>query len=378
MPLLRKIFFYLFALVYLVICPLLILRLLGFVRDPQTHHWVKTGLIYVSSNPPGATVYLNTRRMPEATPTIIRDLVPGKYNVGMELAGYEPWENIVPVVDKKATSVENILLIPSEWRIKTLSTVPLTKLIPMSGNNFLLAAADDTVKGLLILQLNKDIEEKNENDTKPDLEYLFPEESIYRDAKVIRYFTIEKSPFFVLQINTGERDKYLWIDPRDKQMHIEDLSDLLPQSPQKLYWEPNEDRNIFAFYNASVNRINIKEKAIFPNIQEKDVPLPKKPEKIISVPAETDQMFLVNNGNTLLFRRGKNVFLMDEESFNDPRLTKVLKVQEGTDVYFAEKTGKMYYIDDDSHVLSSVQILRHRPFIPKPVAETLRLKELEK
>jgi hypothetical protein len=377
MPFLRKVFFYIFLLAYLVICPVIILRMLGFVRDPSTKHWVKTGIIYVSSNPPNAQILLNGRPAPETTPTVIRDLLPGQYHLRLELTGYAPWENTVPVVDKKATSVENILLTPRQWNIRALSVLPMTQLTPIPDNNYLLIASDNAVKDLFILRLNKDIE--NDADTKlsSDLESLFPEESIYRDAQVVRYFTIERSPFFVMELSLGEKHKYLWIDPRDKQVHIEDISDLLPTKPQKLYWETNDERNIFAFYENAVNRINIKLKAIYPNIEEKDIPVTKKTSKQVYIPA-ADQTFVINNGNTILFRRGKDIILMDMGPFGRSRLTKVLRVEENTQVYFADKTGKLYFIDDDTHLLSSVQILHHKPFIPKPIADTLRLQRLEK
>ena len=365
---LRKIIFYIFLLIYLIVCPLLILRMLGFVFNPQTHQFVKTGIIYVSSNPPDARVTINGRRVPEATPTVIRDLSPGQYTLRMELDGYEPWENEIPVVDKKATSVENILLIPKQWKTRVLNGLGLAKLVPIPGDNYFLAASDDIAQNISILRLNKDIED--------DLEPLLPEESIYREARVLRYFTVNSSPFFVMEINTGDKNKFLWIDPREKQAHIEDISDLLPQTPQRLYWEPNDEKNIFAFTPNCVNRINIKAKAIYPNIEEKDIPIPKKLTDLTGAP-KADQMFLINNGNTFLLRRDSGIFLMDQVSSGQPRLTKVLRVEENTDVYFAEKTGKLYYIDGQSHFLSSIQILHHKPFIPKPIAETLRLKRLE-
>ncbi len=378
MPLLRKVFFYLFALVYLVICPWIILRMLGYDRDPRTHHWVKTGIIYISSNPPGATVFINGRGMPEKTPTIIRDLTPANYKVRMVAAGYEAWESDIPVVDRKATSVENILLIPNEWKIKALNSMPLSKLIPVPGSNYLLVSADDTAKNIFILRLNKDIEDSDNNPklNVSELEPLFPEESIYAEGRVMRFFTVEPSPFLVVQLEFGEKQKYLWIDPRDKQVHIEDISDLLPQPPGKLYWEPNDEKNLFAFYPGVVNRINIKAKAIFPNIAEKDIPLDKKTITVFNTVA-ADQIYLINNGNTLLFRKGRDIFLTDQESFGRPRLIKLLRVKDHTDVYFAERTGKLLYIDPDSALLSSMEVLHHKPFIPKPIADTLRLQKLE-
>ena len=376
MPLLRKIFFYIFVLLYLIICPLIIVRMLGFVKDPHTGRWVKTGLIYVSSNPPGASVHINSHRMPETTPTIIRDLSPGAYDLRMELEGYKPWQNTVPVLYRKATSVENILLIPQQWRVRTLNADAVYKLIPMPGNDFLLLATSQAVRDVLILRLTREInDDQLQQLPSSDLRSLFPEESIYRDARVLRYFIVPRSPFFVMEINVEERHKYLWIDPRDEQVHIEDISDLIPQAPKKISWEPNEERNIFVFYDNAVNRLNIKEKAIYPNIALRDIPM-QKPVLNPEVP-QANQAFWANNSNTIIFRTAQDVFLMDAKTFGQPRLAKVMRVQEGTDVYFDERTGRLYYIDDTTQLLSSVQILHHKPFIPKPVADTLRFKQLE-
>jgi hypothetical protein len=363
MPLLRKIFFYIFTLIYLIICPVIILRMLGFVMDPHTGRWVKTGIIYVSTNPPGAKVSINGVAALEPTPTIIRDLTPGTYTIRLQLAGYKPWENNIPVVDKKATSLENILLLPENWKITSLASMPLAALISIPDTNYLLVSTDSTVKNTLILRIDKDIEE---------LVPLFPEESIYRESLVKDYFTIDKSPFFVLRIDTGEKHKYLWIDPREPQVHIEDLSDLLPAPPSRLFWEPNDEKTIYAFYNNYVNRINIKEKAIYPNIESKDIPLEKKAPAALNLP-KADQTFLINNANTFLFRKGQDVFLKDKENFGEPRLIKVLRTLAGTDIYFSERTGKLYYVDSETHLLSSLQILHHKAFIPKPIAATLRL-----
>lgn len=372
MPLLRKIFFYIFVLIYLIVCPLIIRSMLGFVKDPITGHWVKTGIIYASSNPPNAKVYINNQLLSETTPTIIRDLAPNTYRLRMELDGYAPWENTIPVIDNKATSIENILLTPLEWKIKTLNSEPLKKLIGATGNNYLLVSADDILQNILILRLNKDIEGSDE------LEPLLTEESIYREGHVDRYFTMPSSPFFIIDAIFLEKHKYLWVDPRDKTPHIEDITELLPQSPSSLFWEPNDDKTLYAFYPSSVNRINIKAKAIYPNINEKDIPVIKKQ----SVPSDTpmppaDQAFLINNGNTFLFKRNKSVYLMDAEPYIKPRVTKFLTVENNSDIFFSERTGKLYYIDDHTHFLSSIQILHHKPFIPKPIAETLQFKKLE-
>ena len=118
---LRKIVFYIFALIYLILCPLIVARMLGFVINPLTHRLVKTGLVYVSTNPPDATVYIDGRLAHQKTPTALRDLTPGKHFIRIELSGYNDWERNIPIVGKKATVLANILLIPEEWPIKKIS-----------------------------------------------------------------------------------------------------------------------------------------------------------------------------------------------------------------------------------------------------------------
>jgi len=366
MPFLRKIVFYVFVVIYLIICPVLILRMLGFVFDPVAKHWVKTGIIYISSNPPGANVYINGRLAPEKTPTIIRDLTPANYTVRMELAEHEPWENVLPVVDKKATSIENILLIPKNWNTKTLHPLKVSNIISMPGSNSLLAINDDNVNTILVLHLNE-LEETG---------YLFPAESIYSQGKLVNYFTVAQSSFVVMQINLGEEHKYLWVDPRDKLAHIEDISELINNTPERLYWEPNDEKNLYVFYNGFVNRINIKAKAIYPNIDPKTIPVERKKAPIENSP-KADQVFSINNGNTFLLRKNNEIFLMDNLDPIQARLTKILDVKHNTDILYYEKNGKIYFIENQNSRLSSMTVLHHKPFIPKPIAETLRLKALK-
>ena len=97
MPHLRRIVFYIFLLIYCIVCPLLILRMKGFVFNPQTHQLVKTGIIYVSTNPPGADVYLNNIKAHETTPTVIRDLLPNNYTLRLEFKDYQLWQNTIPL-----------------------------------------------------------------------------------------------------------------------------------------------------------------------------------------------------------------------------------------------------------------------------------------
>lgn len=117
MLLLRKILFPIFVTAYLVFCPLLIAYALGYLFRPGApQEIVKTGLIHLSSVPPGARVVVGRSRFRENTPTVIRDLLPGHYRVRVVRPGYQPWQHGVRVEAGKASSFGRILLLPVRWR----------------------------------------------------------------------------------------------------------------------------------------------------------------------------------------------------------------------------------------------------------------------
>jgi hypothetical protein len=387
--------------------------MLGFVRNPQTQKMVKTGIIYASTNPPGADIYINDLKAHESTPTVVRDLPPGNYSIRLDLKGYQPWQNTVPVVARKATVLENILLIPQEWSVKILNFLTFDNILALGDGTTLLAWQEKTIKDLYILKLNKEpSDDKNTESEVSLLNAVFPEEFIYSEAQILKFFTVDKSPYFIVQVFIAQKHKYLWVDVRDKQIHIEDVSDLLPQEPLKLWWEPTDERNIYAFYNDHTNRVDIKTKAIYPNITFKDIPLNKTkslgaPEASISDEnnatwlqwtthkiglwdknqkntqwifedgRDIQQAFWANNSNTVLFRDGTKVFLLDKMSVGQTRLQKIVDVYNDTSIYYSEKTGQLYYIDPKKQYLSMINVVRHKLVLPKRIADTLRLKESE-
>jgi hypothetical protein len=271
MPLLRKIVFYIFLAVYGVVCPLLILRMLGFIFAPQTG-FVKTGLIYVSANPPNAKVIIDGVAAHETAPTVIRDLTPGEHDIAINLQGYVPWRKKVPVAGNKATALDNVLLVPAAWRTRTLTDTDFNTLIALAGNPpSLIAGRGDTIDDIILMRLNKNIEEEEDAQVQQPLNglpTLFPAQSIYKGARVMGYFTVDKSPFFVIHIVDDNKDKYLWVDPREKQPHAEDITELLIGEPKQLTWEASDEKNIFALQGTTVNRLNIKSRAIYPGIME--------------------------------------------------------------------------------------------------------------
>lgn len=264
---LRKIVFYIFAFVYLILCPLIVARMLGFVINPLTHRLVKTGLVYVSTNPPDATVYIDGRVSHQKTPTVIKDLTPGQHFIRIELNGYNDWERHIPIVGKKATVLANTLLIPEEWPIQKISKQPYQNIF----------FADDDI----LIATTKD---KNK----------FLEINLNQDPPVIK--------------------------------------DILPQDAQ----------------------VMLQRSAHY--IQEK---------------------FLINGNNDLLTRKGMWIRLYPKEDFGSPQVYDIAKSLPLTNMYFEEKNGELFYLDNDTGFLSAARILPYHPILNIPIPDALKNKYKE-
>lgn len=102
--------------VFIVVIPSLILYSSGYRLDSR-FRLVKTGGIYIINNEPGVVVGLNGKTARKAgmfeTNILIRDLIPKRYLVTVEKAGYRKWKKRIHV-DEQKVQICYPLLIPLE------------------------------------------------------------------------------------------------------------------------------------------------------------------------------------------------------------------------------------------------------------------------
>ena len=367
MLLLRKLVFYVFALIYLILCPLIVARMLGFIFNPQSHRIEKTGLVYVSTNPPDATVYIDGNLAHQKTPTVLRDLTPGRHFIRLELTGYNDWERNIPILGKKATVLANILLIPKEWPLRKISDKPYQNIIPASDD--ILIATNPILKNIDIFHTTQSITEDLRQENTYDKTSLFTENSIYANGELVRLFNAPKSPFILLEANIKDRHKFLWVNVKENPPRIEDISDLFVDIPTRIAWDHADNDNIFAFYPNAIYRINIKDKAIF---LEEPSHLPRSLPKPGAVVIQ--DKFLINDKNAWLIRQGDSIKLYPKEDFGRPRVYEIARSRPSTNMYFEEKTGELFYLDEGTGQLSAAQILPYHPILNIPIPDALRFK----
>jgi len=117
----RGVLFYVSLIIFFAGLPFILSSALGYKFNPHTFKFTKTGLIVIKTQPPGADIYLENMLLGEKTPYTINELLPGSYNIRLELEHHYPWFNQVTVEADKVTRLDKIILFPLRTDIKQLN-----------------------------------------------------------------------------------------------------------------------------------------------------------------------------------------------------------------------------------------------------------------
>ena len=254
MELARKILFYVFLLIYLVLCPFIILYSFGYIYHPGTKDISQTGLIYLSSTPAGAHVYLEKSRFKNKTPTTIRELNPGEYQVSVRLKNYRPWSHHITIEAGKSVVFKNILLLPERFnKVNVSPNVTYRNLTTIRGTNYLILQKGSKIKEFYIYELPKEV-----------LRALTDRDSEYDDFAVSTIFTEDKSKLIIMYGGSLWNKKYFLIDFDDKTHSLTEITDFFSEHPNSIVWTNNFPKDIFAVYDDYINRLDIQNISVYP------------------------------------------------------------------------------------------------------------------
>ena len=253
MLILRRIVFYTFLLLYLILCPGLLLYASGYIFDPLTREVARTGLIHLNSIPPGANVYLERSRFIQRTPATLEKLYPGDYRVTIELPGYRMWTQKVAVKPGKATAFDKVLLLPRDLSSKEVLEGVYKQIYILPGTDLLLAARSTELESFQLYNIK-------DNKAVP----LVGAGSSWRSFSVISLFHEDESRSFILYGGGLWERKYLLVNVKGDAPVITDITKLLARDPLLIEWDPLEPDQIFAIYSDAIDRINTATAAVYP------------------------------------------------------------------------------------------------------------------
>ena len=164
----RRILFILFIIAFLIITPLVISYAVGYKISLSGKILQKTGMLILDTEPEGAKIYLNGKprqlffkkyfKDEESyitTPAKIKNLLPGKYDVKLELDGYYGWQKKLEIKPGMSTFAEDINLFKKN--LPLLIRNGEIKQASLSPNGKYLAAVSDKEIDLIDLDNEKKI-----------------------------------------------------------------------------------------------------------------------------------------------------------------------------------------------------------------------------
>ena len=303
----RKVVFYIFVVAYVVLCPLTILYALGYVVRPGVEQGiVRTGLISLSTTPPGATVFVCNRRYARKTPTVLRNLLPGAYPVRLTLKHYQTWSQVLPVVAERAAALERILLIPKSWRPMVLVERAFEDLVPVPNTEFFLLRDGPRVQDYAIYDWRAE-----------RLRPLVVDASLAASAKVLAVHTVRDSPSVLMRLDGREGDEYLWVELRGKQASLA-VTNLFQRKPLRVAWDPHEETLLFALESGHLNRLQVTSGKVMRGVVE----------GVRGYGLFNKRLYVLDEAN--VFRRMSLEGTSPEVLLNDPELSRTLFRGKGT------------------------------------------------
>ncbi len=163
--------------IFVIAAPALILYGEGYRYDWQNKRLGRTGNFFIDSSPREATILLNNQSlkgpwyqkwfihkkilgMPDiqgATPTVINNLLPNKYDITIKKTGYRPWHKILEIKPQTTTNTGRVNLFLEKFNPRLITKDPIIFLSPIdNGRQAVYATYQSTTKISTIKLLKTD------------------------------------------------------------------------------------------------------------------------------------------------------------------------------------------------------------------------------
>lgn len=99
----KLIFLIIFSILAVLTTAFIIITYSGYKIDLKYMRLLKTGSIYVNTNPAKADIYIDGKKISQKTPIIVNHITPGMHNIKLEKKGYKTWETDIDVPPEVTT-----------------------------------------------------------------------------------------------------------------------------------------------------------------------------------------------------------------------------------------------------------------------------------
>jgi len=131
------IFFIVFSIIAVLTTAFVIITYSGYKIDFKYMRLIKTGSIYINTNPTKADIYIDNKKIDQRTPAIINHVIPGRHTITLEKKGYKTWETNIDV-PPEITTFLNYELIYEDIELSKTSELSNQALILSNNKRYIL------------------------------------------------------------------------------------------------------------------------------------------------------------------------------------------------------------------------------------------------
>lgn len=245
---LKNLFFAIFSLLAIIITSLVLIIYSGYKIDFAHFRLVKTGSLYINTDPSKADIYLNDKKISQKTPTIINQLNPEIYNLKIVKNGYQEWEQQIKI-EPSITSFVNYDLV-----LKDIELSPTNEfgdnMYYSSNNKYIAYIKNDELENNVLYIY--DVTEKSEFNVFETNKKIKDVSWSKQNSKLL--LNIEDK-LYILDINK------IPVINKITSSDLINLSNYL-ENIEKVYWNENNDVSLIVKAQSDIYYFNIDSKKI--------------------------------------------------------------------------------------------------------------------
>jgi len=309
----RKILFFVFLIIFLLVSPTLILYYQGYRFDFEKKILTKTGGLFLNVIPKQVNIYLDGKLIKKTDfffgSVLIENLLPKKYQIEVKKEGYSSWKKELEIKEKEVTSAKNIVLFPENPIFNVLTKGVEAFWFFPDQKKVILKEIEDNIWILKLYELNTNLKSQ-----------LFGETQISKKgAELLGLKFSENGKQISLEVEIREQPKYFSLEIDKMPPLLKEANPPLPPLENIITYQKFNEENYYLdnlgyFYKADASFQNgekISENP-FPIKQETDYQL-----KIFSGP-----LFFLREGQTLyLFNQNSKTFEKFFEGINNLKIS---------------------------------------------------------
>ncbi|MEK7211176.1 MAG: PEGA domain-containing protein, partial [Patescibacteria group bacterium] len=107
----RRILYITLIVAFFILAPVIVLYTAGYRYNFKKYALEKTGIIFISTVPSTADIYLDGKKVADKTPFIVRNLFPGDYEIKIESPEHLSWNKKLSVQSRLTTFINELALL---------------------------------------------------------------------------------------------------------------------------------------------------------------------------------------------------------------------------------------------------------------------------